>query len=424
MTIRSLYTFLFRALLPLVLLRLYWRGRRAPLYRQRWRERLGWYPEMPEQSVLWLHAVSVGEAEAAFPLIRLLQQRYPAVRLLVTTTTPTGSERVKAVLGDSVSHVYLPYDLPEVVERFLVQFQPCLAIFMEKEIWPNLLAALAARAVPVYVINARLSARSARAYQRIPGLIRPALAHIRLIATQTQADRQQFLAIGATPEQLAVLGNIKFDLQINDDVLQQGRLLKQHWGERFVWIIASTHQGEEALLLAHYPALKEQVSNLLVVVAPRHPERFVSVGEWCQKQGLQVVTRSSGLAVTAACDVYLADSMGELKMLYAAADVAFVGGSLVDVGGHNVLEPAAAGVPVLFGPVMFNFQAIAEQMLVRQAAVSCRDAEAVAEAVRQLAVNPLARQQLIDNARVFLEANQGAIERIAELFAPVLGKLE
>ena len=421
---RRLYTVLFRLLLPLILLRLYWRGRRAPLYRQRWRERLGWYGTGTEPVDVWLHAVSVGEFEAALPLIRLLQQRYPQIRLLLTTTTPTGSERVRLVLGNRVSHVYLPYDLPEIIERFLQRFQPQLAIFMEKEIWPNLFAALGQRAIPLYVINARLSSRSARAYQRIPALIKPALAQIRLIATQTVADQQQFLTIGATPGQLAVLGNIKFDVSMPAQLLEQGHYLRRQWGNRFVWIIASTHQGEESLLLEHFRALKQQITHMLVVIAPRHPERFATVREGCQQMGLQVVTRSSGMAVTDACDVYLVDSIGDLKMLYAAADIAFVGGSLVEVGGHNVLEPAAAEVPVVFGPWMFNFQLIADEMLAHQAAIACKDAQAVIEAVRMLHVDAKRRRQLIDNALTFLAANQGAVERIAELLAPVLSKID
>ena len=415
---RQFYTLIFRLLLPFILFRLYWRGRKAPLYRQRWQERLGYYSQSFSDRTLWFHAVSVGEAEAAFPLIRLIQQRYPAEKILVTSTTPTGSERIKAVLGESVVHVYLPYDLPEIIQRFFKQFQPKLAVFLEKEIWPNLFEALGQQAIPLYVINARLSAKSAQAYRKIPGLVKPALSHIKLIATQTEADKNQFLSIGAIESQLAVLGNIKFDISIAPEVLAAGRQLKQQWGQRFVWIIASTHQGEEAQLLQHYQRLKSQIPQLLVVIAPRHPERFASVKTECEKQGLRVVMRSDKTAVTDDCDVYIADSMGELKMLFAAADLAFIGGSLVDVGGHNVLEPAAAGTPVLFGPVMFNFQLIAEQMLAHQAARQCQDASAVADAVLDLEADPQSCQLLAQQATEFLAANQGAIERIVGVLAP------
>lgn len=422
LVMRQLYTLIFSALTPLILLRLYWRGIKAPLYRQRWQERLGFYRSAACQDVVWFHAVSVGEAEAAFPLIKLMQSQHPAQRFLVTTTTPTGSARVQAVLADSVEHVYLPYDLPIIVARFLRHFQPKIAVIMEKEVWPNLFAACAAEQIPLYVINARLSAKSAKAYKKIPALIKPALACIQQIATQTVDDQQRFIEIGANAQQVSVLGNIKFDLSIEPATIAAGLALKQNsFAGRFVWIIASTHQGEEDILLALYPALKAQIKNLLLVIAPRHPERFDTVKKLCEKQGLSVVMRSENRLVDDGCDVYLADSIGELKMLYAAADLAFVGGSLVAVGGHNVLEPAAVGVPVLFGPQMFNFQEIAEQMLKAGAAVQCDDDLAIAKAVLQIHEDHTFRQNLSSNAKSFVEQNQGATARVAALLAQSLG---
>ena len=419
---RQLYTLIFSALTPLILLRLYWRGIKAPLYRQRWQERLGFYRTAPNQDLVWFHAVSVGEAEAAFPLIKLMQSQHPTQRFLVTTTTPTGSARVQAVLADSVEHVYLPYDLPVIVARFLRHFQPKIAVIMEKEVWPNLFAACAAEQIPLYVINARLSAKSAKAYKKIPALIKPALACIQQIATQTEDDQQRFIDIGASAQQVAVLGNIKFDLSIEQATIDAGLALKQNnFAGRFVWIIASTHQGEEEILLALYPALKAQIKNLLLVIAPRHPERFEAVKKLAEKQGLSVVMRSENRLVDDGCDVYVADSIGELKMLYAAADLAFVGGSLVAVGGHNVLEPAAVGVPVLFGPQMFNFQEIAEQMLKAGAAVQCDDDLAIAKAVLHIHEELSFRQSLSSNAKRFVEQNQGATARVAALLAQSLG---
>ena len=406
----------------MVLLRLYWRGIKAPLYRQRWLERLGFYKTKSLQNLVWFHAVSVGEAEAAFPLIKMMQSQYPTQHFLVTTTTPTGSARVQAVLGDSVEHVYLPYDLQMIVARFLRHFQPKIAVIMEKEIWPNLFAACAAEQIPLFVINARLSAKSAKAYKKIPALIKPALACIQQIATQTDDDQQRFIEIGANPQQVAVLGNIKFDLSIEPVTITNGLALKQNnFAGRFVWIIASTHQGEEEILLALYPALKAQIKNLLLMIAPRHPERFDTVKKLCEKQSLSVVMRSENRLVDGSCDVYLADSIGELKMLYAAADIAFVGGSLVAVGGHNVLEPAAVGVPVLFGPQMFNFQEIAEQMLKAGAAVQCDDDLAIAKAVLQVHEDHAFRQSLSINAKSFVEQNQGATARVAALLGQALG---
>jgi 3-deoxy-D-manno-octulosonic-acid transferase len=267
-----------------------------------------------------------------------------------------------------------------------------------------------------------LSAKSAKAYKKIPALIKPALACIQQIATQTADDQQRFIEIGANAQQVSVLGNIKFDLSIEPATIAAGLALKQNsFAGRFVWIIASTHQGEEELLLALYPALKAQIKNLLLVIAPRHPERFDTVKKLCEKQGLSVVMRSENRLVDDGCDVYLADSIGELKMLYAAADLAFVGGSLVAVGGHNVLEPAVVGVPVLFGPQMFNFQEIAEQMLKAGAAVQCDDDLAIAKAVLQVHEDHTFRQNLSSNAKSFVEQNQGATARVAALLAQSLG---
>ena len=316
--LRKLYTLIFTLALPLVLFRLYWRGLKAPAYRLRWQERLGYYRCPPVKDVIWLHAVSVGEAEAAFALLKMLQQQQPAARFLVTTTTPTGSARVQKVLADSVLHVYLPYDVPAIVRRFLRHFQPKLAVVMEKELWPNLYRACALRQIPLLVINARLSARSARSYQKIPGLVKPTLRCLNLIAAQTEDDRRNFIAIGAVPEQVQVLGNIKFDMRINPETILAGQALKQGlFAGRFVWIIGSSHQEEELVFLRLYPALKRQIPELLLLIAPRHPERFQVVKKLCEDQQLSVVLRSGQSEVAPCCDVYLADSIGELKMLYA-----------------------------------------------------------------------------------------------------------
>lgn len=419
--LRKGYTLIFYLALPVILLRLYWRGRRAPAYRQRWLERLACYQSQSIQDVIWFHAVSVGEAEAAFPLIKLMRDKYPDTRFLVTTTTPTGSARVRAVLADSVEHVYLPYDLPPVLNRFFRHFRPRIAVFMEKEVWPNLFAACKQRGIPLYVINARLSERSASAYRKIPWLIKPALDCATMIATQTEEDGARFVEIGASPTRVAVLGNIKFDVSIDKSVVDAGRKLRgEQFDGRFVWILASTHHDEEALLLPVYRELKSRIPELLLMIAPRHPERFVPVEQLCKDHGLEVVVRSRHASVMATTDVYLADSMGELKMLYAAADAAFVGGSLVPVGGHNVLEPAAIGVPVLFGPQMFNFQEIAQHILEANAALCCDDQRAIVDAVLRIHSDPTFRSELIANAKDFVRRNQGATARIATELARAL----
>ena len=417
---RILYTCLFYLSVPAILLRLAWRGIKAPEYWRRWHERFAFYRQAFPSQVIWFHAVSVGEAESLFPLVRRIQSRYPEIPLLITTTTPTGSARVKAVLKDSVSHVYLPYDLPDVLNRFMRCFKPKLAVIMETEIWPNLYACCSNHKTPLFLINARLSERSVRGYQRIPTLIRPALAQITWIAAQTPEDCQRFAAIGATANITAV-GNIKFDVEIPEDAQQQGLKLKADlFPKRFVWLIASTHTGEEAILLTVFQQLKAQIPELLLVIAPRHPERFEEVRQLCSTQHLNTITRSSNLSCSPETDVFVLDSLGELKQFYGAADVAFVGGSLVAIGGHNVLEAAAVGVPVLFGPYMANFKAIAKSILEQEAAIQCATPEAIREAIIGLYADPESRAQLISKGHAFIKNNQGATEQVFKALIPFL----
>jgi len=409
----TFYTCVFYLIIPLILLRLLWRSIKAPAYRQRWRERLGFYDSASAQNDIWFHAVSVGEAEALFPLIKRIQSHYPTARLLVTCTTPTGSARIKAVLQDSVAHVYLPYDIPDAVKRFLRHNKPKLAVIMETEIWPNLYASCGKQQIPLYIINARLSEKSCRGYQKISALVSSALQHVTLIATQTQADAERFLSIGAKDNQVQTLGNIKFDVVIPQELIQQGQLLKQTlFKDRFVWLLASTHKDEEALFLQIYPELKQQLPNLVLIIVPRHPERFNDVEKLCQQFGLNVVKRSLNQPCQTTTDVYLADTMGELKMLYATADVAFVGGSMVPVGGHNILEAAAVGVPVMFGPAMNNFKEIAQGVLAKQAAMQCQNQAELVSVLLALSRQPELRQQLMARASEFLKDNQGAMDRI------------
>ncbi len=413
---RLIYSILFTLLLPLVLLRLYWRGVKAPEYRRRWLERLAVYDKPYPRKVIWFHAVSVGEAEAVFPLIKAMQLQHTGERFLVTTTTPTGSARVKAVLGESVEHVYLPYDLPPVVARFVHVFQPKLAVVMEKEIWPNLFAQCREKAIPLLIINARLSATSAKAYRKIPALAVPALRSVTAIATQTREDCERFIEIGAPAEKTTVMGNIKFDVAIGEEVIDQGRLLKRKlFPGRFVWIVASTHKGEEEIFMDVYRHIKVDIPELLLMIVPRHPERFESVRRLAEENQLKTIMRTGEAFCTTETDLYLADTMGELKMLYAAADVCFVGGSMVPVGGHNILEPLAVGLPVMFGPHMINFKEIAENVLQKKAALQCLGKGEIVEAVRRLYNDDEYRQAFSARGLEFLKVNQGATQRIAEM---------
>lgn len=413
---RSFYSCLFYLLIPFILVRLIWRSISAPAYRYRWGERFALYKKSFPQNVIWFHAVSVGEVEALFPLVKKIQREYPNATLLITTTTPTGSARVKAIMRDSVEHVYLPYDIPCGINRFMRCFKPRMAVIMETEIWPNLFAYCGKNEIPLYIINARLSEKSARGYQKIPGLISPALACVKSIAAQTQDDACRFAAIGAKTETVRTLGNIKFDVEVSNEVIQQGVQLKAElFAGRFVWLIASTHKDEEAIFLEIYKEIKSKIPELLLVIVPRHPERFVEVKKLCEQNQLAVVMRASGEICRPYDDVYLVDTMGELKMLYAASDVAFVGGSMVPVGGHNILEAAAVGTPVLFGPYMANFKEIAEGVLRQDAAMQCQDEGEIINSMTALYVDAEYRQSLVEKGKVFVRQNQGATTRIFDM---------
>ena len=416
-----IYSALFYFLAPLILLRLLWRSIKAPAYRYRWRERFALYPQALPQHVIWFHAVSVGESEALFPLLKKIQQHHPEAKLLVTTTTPTGSARVQAVMKDTVTHVYLPYDMPDVVQRFIGHFKPTLAVIMETEIWPNLYTCCGQHHIPLYLINARLSERSSRGYQKISQFVRSTLDNVSIIATQTQDDAQRFVSLGAKTDAIKVMGNIKFDISVPEITLADGHQLKNTlFANRFVWVIASTHKEEEAIFITLYQHIKLQIPELLLLLVPRHPERFIEVKRLCEQKQLKTVSRTSGEPVTQATDVYLVDTMGELKMIYAASDIAFVGGSMVPTGGHNILEAVAVGVPVLFGPYMSNFKEIARGILNQQAAIQCVDNDAIVQSVLYLYHQPNERLELVAKGQVFLKQNQGAIARIYAMLEPVI----
>lgn len=412
---RLLYSALFYALTPLVLARLAWRGRKLPAYRERWSERFAHYDFPLEPGAVWFHAVSVGEAEAAFPLIRQFQARFPERKILVTCTTPTGSARIQAVLGDSIRHVYLPYDLPDVVARFMDHFQPVLAVILETEIWPNLYRECARRGIPLAIVNGRLSEKSARRYRKIRGLTTESLSAVSLIAAQTGVDKERYAALGAAPEKIVVAGNVKFDLEFTDAMARQAAALKAElFGARPVWIAGSTHPGEEEQVLAAHRLVRQSVPGALLALAPRHPDRFEAVGTLCANTGFSIRRRSEQAPCEAGSEVFLIDSLGELRLFYAAADVAFVGGSLVPRGGHNVLEPAAAGRPVLFGPHTFNFAEIAARIKDSGGGEAVGDVGQLARQVAELLADPAMRKDMGDQGRAFVDANRGAVQRVID----------
>jgi 3-deoxy-D-manno-octulosonic-acid transferase len=421
---RYLYTGLFYLLLPIIFLRLLWRGFKAPDYWLRWNERLGFYTSTSVPEVIWFHAVSVGEAESVFQLVKMVQQAYPNDRVLITTTTPTGSARVTAVMADKVEHVYLPYDIPGPLIRFMKHFQPKIAVIMETEIWPNLFCQCGKQNIPLLIINARLSEKSERGYGKLPAFISSVLANVKTIATQTKIDQERFVKIGAIGGRVTTVGNMKFDLDIPVAETDQGKQLKAKlFNGRLVWIIASTHMGEEESFLQIYRNIKKQFPSLLLLIVPRHPERFVKVKNLCEKSQLRVARRSLQQSCSSQTDVYLADTMGELKMLYAASDVAFVGGSLVPVGGHNVLEPAVLGVPVMFGPYMSNFKEIEQGLLDSGAAIKCIDVADIEKKISELLVNGQVREKMSKQGKDFVQKNRGAINKIYGVIDGLLGSI-
>jgi len=407
-------------MLPVFVGHLLWRSLRQPDYRRRLGERFGFGLERLPSPSIWIHAVSVGEVTAAAPLVRALRERFPGKPLIVTTMTPTGAQRAHDIFGDSVSHCYVPYDAPWPVRRFFDRARPELALVLETEIWPNLYHECGRRGVPLVLASARVSLKSVRRYRVLFRLIRDTLAHGIVIGAQSQTDAERFRALGANPARTHVTGNIKFDFELPAAIPAQGRSFRAlHAPDRPVWIGASTHQDEEQILIEAHRALLSHRPNALLILVPRHPERFAAVGALLQRAGLRTVTRSSGAVCTPDVQAFLADSMGELTMLYAASDVAFVGGSLVRVGGHNLLEPAALGVPALTGPHNFNSPDIAE-LLIRQGATTVvRDTGEIVREVAALLADPAERGRRGALGRAVIEANRGAVSRLFALVEPL-----
>ncbi|QIA01228.1 lipid IV(A) 3-deoxy-D-manno-octulosonic acid transferase [Pseudomonas fluorescens] len=415
---RTLYTALFYLGLPLVAIRLWLRSRKAPAYAKRIGERFSYGLPTLQPGGIWVHAVSVGESIAAAPMIRALLQRYPQLPITVTCMTPTGSERIHAMFANEprIQHCYLPYDLPCAAARFLDRVQPKLAVIMETELWPNHIHQCAKRGIPVALANGRLSERSAKGYGRFSKLTAPMLAEMSLFAVQTEAEAQRFRDLGARAETVEVTGSIKFDLTIDPQLLQRAAELRGQWQalERPVWIAASTHEGEDEVVLNAHRRLLANHPDALLILVPRHPERFNSVFELCQREGFATVRRSTGASVDAQTSVLLGDTMGELLFLYALADSAFVGGSLVPNGGHNLLEPAALAKPVISGPHLFNFLDIAAQLRSAGALAEVDDAEGLAIEVQRLFELPRDAQRMADAGLSVMRRNQGALQRLLD----------
>ena len=422
---RWLYTLLLFLAMPLVLLHLVLRGLRNPAYLRRWPERFGVFDAPAQQGGIVIHAVSVGEVNAASALIRSLARTYPDRPLCVTTFTPTGSDRVRDLFSDEVFHVYAPFDTPGSVKRFFSRVRPGLLIVMETEIWPNLYVEASRRDIPVMIANARISEHSFGGYRRLRRMTAFALSHASRIAAQSDMDAYRLTEIGADPARLEVTGNLKFDVSLSTSLIDEGKAIRHEWGvERMVLLAGSTHEGDEAVIFPAFTTLLQSFPTALLVLAPRHPERFTRVAQQARAAGLGVSLRSEGMSCPASSSCFIIDTMGELQRLYAACDVAFVGGSLERIGGHNVLEPAALSKPVLVGPHTFNFEDITAQLVSTHAALRVYDANGLAETSARLFKDPELRGRMGQAGRDLVKSGQGALARtlqIVEELLPVNG---
>jgi 3-deoxy-D-manno-octulosonic-acid transferase len=417
---RRWYSLVTYAAVPFAFVVVLWRGLRDRSYWQGLSERFGGGARIGSAPSIWLHAVSLGEMSAAAPLVRALRLKYPQNPLVLTTATPTGRARAKSLFGDAVDVRFLPYDMPGAVARFLDRVRPRLAIIMETELWPNLYAQCERRGVPLVLASARLSAKSVSRYRRFGGLFRETFSASSLIAAQTQGDAERFIAIGAQSARTHVVGNIKFDIESRDEASERELRASLGMSARPTWIAGSTHAGEDEQVLAAHEALLAEAPDTLLILAPRHPDRFRAVADLLNGRGLRFARRSEGGAPGGAAQVILVDTVGELGALYAAADVAFVGGSLVPVGGHNLLEPAALGIPVLTGPYYSNGKDIARLLLARSAALLVNDAQELAAAVKRLLADPVERRRVGAAGKEIVESNRGSVARLLALIDPLL----
>jgi len=419
---RFIYSFLLYLALPFLLLRLLIRARTNKDYGRRINERFAFnLPPLKQQSI-WLHTVSVGEAIAAQNLVLSLQQEYPHLPITVTCMTPTGSQTIKRLFGDSVQHCYLPYDLPGVMRRFLRILRPKLAIMLETEIWPNMLNECAKQQIPVVLANGRMSARSKKGYARLGKFTQKTLRKISVIAAQTPIDAARFVELGANSCQIKVTGSLKFDLKLDANIKQQAEQLRMEWQalDRLIWIAASTHIGEDEIMLKAHSQILSKYPNALLILVPRHIERSTNITKLITAHNLTYQKRTAKKQITAQTQVLLGDTLGELMLLYAVSDVAVIGGSFVAHGGHNFLEPAALKLPLLAGEHNFNFAQIAEQMQQAGALTLVKNEFELSNKIAELFSNQKERAQMGKNAFSVLQENSGALPKLLEFIHPLL----
>lgn len=422
---RLLYSLLLTLLLPLILTRLFIKGSSDNRYRRNIGDRLGQITRPLGTIDVWIHAVSVGEVNAAVPLVTAFRKIHSRCRILITTTTPTGLDQVTAHLGDRVAHCYLPFDHPFFIARFLRTISPRLLIIMERELWPNIIHGCHKRSIPVVIANARLSQRSCNRYAYVLPLMRPALAIVSAVAAQTEADRSRLMTLGAHPDHILTTGNIKYDVTVSAKTMDTAQSMRQDWGRhRLIIVAGSTHEGEEAVLLDIFDPLREHYPGLLLILAPRHPERFDAVFQLVKNRGFNTHRHGDGSTVVPpAAEVHLRDTMGELPLLYAAADIAIVGGSLIEIkgiGGHNLLEPCAVATPVLFGRYISDFLEISHNIVERAAGIQVHDSNDLRDTLKKLLNDAALRNRMGANGIQVIKENRGATQRTLELCIPLI----
>ena len=422
---RLLYSLLLTLLLPLILTRLFIKGSSDNRYRRNIGDRLGQITRPLGTIDVWIHAVSVGEVNAAVPLVTAFRKIHSRCRILITTTTPTGLDQVTAHLGDRVVHCYLPFDHPFFIARFLRTISPRLLIIMERELWPNIIHGCHKRSIPVVIANARLSQRSCNRYAYVLPLMRPALAIVSAVAAQTEADRSRLMTLGAHPDHILTTGNIKYDVTVSAKTMDTAQSMRQDWGRhRLIIVAGSTHEGEEAVLLDIFDPLREHYPGLLLILAPRHPERFDAVFQLVKDRGFNTHRHGDGSTVVPpAAEVHLRDTMGELPLLYAAADIAIVGGSLIEIkgiGGNNLLEPCAVATPVLFGRYISDFLEISHNIVERAAGIQVHDSNDLRDTLKELLNDAALRNRMGANGIQVIKENRGATQRTLELCIPLI----
>jgi len=408
--IRFIYGSLFLLIIPFVFIQKIIRSRHNKGYRQRWRERFGQVGFRLKESIL-IHSVSMGESIAIAPLVKKLSAQYPTIDIVVTTMTPTGSTHVRKLYHNyaNIYHTYLPYDIPIFLNKFFKSINPQVCVIMETELWPNLLAICHKKSIPVILTNARLSEKSADVYAKIRFIMRNMLAHISHISAQNPADRERLIALGMESKNITVTGNIKYDFSVEPNTIKQGDILKAQFGERPVWIAASTHRTEEEIILQAHQKIQGKHPEAILILVPRHPERFNEVYQIIQKHHFTVTRRSLNNGQFNTINVYLADTMGEMMVFYAACDIAFVGGSFSGTGGHNMIEPAALGKPIFSGPSTFNFAQVTQLLLKNKALIIAKNTQELADNIITLFQEKQQQKIMGERALACYNQNKGAL---------------